>query len=381
MSNDVKGVIERAMRHWEENTCVRFKPRSVFNLWYINFRTDSPGCWSQVGMEEQLGAQTLNIGNGCERMEIVVHELGHAVGFFHEQSRSDRDGSIRILWENIPLDKYPQFTQTYDQSHNVPYDITSVMHYSQGAFSAQPFAKNTLVTVDPHMQLRMGNKGLSFRDRKLANLMYSCGAACPNKNELKCENEGFLFRPSNADPDEPCHCVCPKNTAGDTCEELKGSYYGEPACGGNVTSEGAIETPGFPERNEPYDNGCTWWIQAPEGRVVQLTVEEFSFAPRLNKPSSRYHNRCAIERVEIRIRNRYNGDSYCGQDLKPGQRLTSRTNEMVIIVSRKRRNEGKGMRAQVHFVEKQGGAFVAEMAQDAASIIGDFVNSQMATRV
>lgn len=63
--------------------------------------------------------------------QVVIHEIGHAIGFFHEQSRADRDGSIRVLWENIPQDKYSQFTRTYDVNYKVPYDVTSIMQYSQ----------------------------------------------------------------------------------------------------------------------------------------------------------------------------------------------------------------------------------------------------------
>ncbi|CAN7997218.1 unnamed protein product, partial [Ixodes hexagonus] len=293
--------------------------------------------------------------------QVVIHELGHAIGFFHEQSRSDRDSSIRILWENIPRNTYSQFTQTYDMSFDVPYDITSVMQYSQSAnttlflqaFSPDPFEKNTIVTLDPHMQLRMGNKQLSFRDRKLANMMYTCSDTCPNKLELRCENEGFLFKAATSPTDEPCTCICPHNSRGERCQDLTDSYYGVPSCGGNVTSEGSIETPGFPSRDVNYDS-CIWWIQAPEDKVVQLTFDEFSLAPRLDAPSSKYNRKCVLERVEMRLRDRYHGKMYCGTDIKPGQQMTSWTSDMVVILSRKRSTEGKGLRATVHFVHRNG---------------------------
>ena len=47
------------------------------------------------------GQQTVSIGSGCEGMSTVVHEIMHAIGIYHEQSRTDRDDYITIETQNI----------------------------------------------------------------------------------------------------------------------------------------------------------------------------------------------------------------------------------------------------------------------------------------
>ena len=47
------------------------------------------------------GKQTVNIGRGCERKGTVQHEILHALGRVHEQSRPDRDNYVIIKRNNI----------------------------------------------------------------------------------------------------------------------------------------------------------------------------------------------------------------------------------------------------------------------------------------
>lgn len=56
-------------------------------------------CQSYIG--KKGGKQLLSLGEGCKNRGHVTHELVHALGFFHEHTRPDRDKFVRILWENI----------------------------------------------------------------------------------------------------------------------------------------------------------------------------------------------------------------------------------------------------------------------------------------
>ncbi|CAG2067060.1 unnamed protein product, partial [Timema podura] len=57
-------------------------------------------CWSPVGRSGD-GEQKLSLGQRCWYLGIVIHELGHAVGFWHEMNRPDRDSYIYVYWDNI----------------------------------------------------------------------------------------------------------------------------------------------------------------------------------------------------------------------------------------------------------------------------------------
>ena len=61
----------------------------------------------------------------------VCHLIGHVLGFFHEQSRPDREDSVKILYENINPFKFINFEyypNTVINTYGLPYDYSSIMH-------------------------------------------------------------------------------------------------------------------------------------------------------------------------------------------------------------------------------------------------------------
>uniref|UniRef100_A0A673FX05 Metalloendopeptidase n=2 Tax=Sinocyclocheilus rhinocerous TaxID=307959 RepID=A0A673FX05_9TELE len=91
-------IIKRGLDSFSYSTCIHFFPRSNERD-YISIESRS-GCYSYVG--RQGYSQTVSLDrNGCLYPSTVQHELLHALGFNHEQTRSDRDNHIQVIWENI----------------------------------------------------------------------------------------------------------------------------------------------------------------------------------------------------------------------------------------------------------------------------------------
>lgn len=139
--------IRQAIAHLHEKTHIRFVERSG-QTDYVNFMADNDpkSCWSYVG--RLGGKQDLDIfcgQDGVPPVGTVSHEMLHALGFWHEQSRADRDAYVEILWDNIDPNYYPEFEKigTHGRLQG-PYDYDSIMHYSARAFS-----KNAVSPSDP----------------------------------------------------------------------------------------------------------------------------------------------------------------------------------------------------------------------------------------
>jgi len=158
-----------AIAHWEANTTLRFRRRTASDADFVMFQGGG-GCSSQVG--RQGGEQFVTLGAGCSTGN-AIHEIGHTIGFWHEQSREDRDTFVRIEWANIDSSMQHNFTQHIADGDDLgAYDYGSIMHYPANAFSKNGQATITpLQPIPPGMVMGQRN-GLSAGDIAGALALY-----------------------------------------------------------------------------------------------------------------------------------------------------------------------------------------------------------------
>ncbi|KAL2735847.1 seminal metalloprotease 1-like [Vespula squamosa] len=168
--SDIK-VIKKGIKEYHNKTCLRFRPYKESDTDYVRIQGNRSGCWSMVGRHGKGQVLNLQVG-GCVRHGVVIHELMHALGFYHQQSAANRDEWVVIHWDNIKPGKEHNFKK-YDRNtvtdFGYPYDYDSVMHYSAHAFSAN--GKETIIPKVKDAKIGQRN-GLSKIDVSKLQAMY-----------------------------------------------------------------------------------------------------------------------------------------------------------------------------------------------------------------
>jgi len=177
-------AINAAIAKYKELSCIDWVPATTTAQHYVRFINDR-GCYSYIGRVTRLanfqGHQPISIGRGCGYLGIVEHEMLHCLGFFHEQSRPDRDSHVQILLQNL---QNPGFANNFRkqaasvvESAGQPYDIGSVMHYGSDYF-AKPGTNTILrITSNGNVPFRANRAGFSKIDLLQLNAIYQCNQA------------------------------------------------------------------------------------------------------------------------------------------------------------------------------------------------------------
>jgi len=161
----------------------------------------------------------LSIGTTCYRHGVIIHEILHALGFFHEHSRPDRDEYITIDFSNVREGMHHNFMKLNSRewfNMSIPYDTNSVLHYSGYAFAAN---RNfpSMVYKDTTEAVRAQRVGLSNWDTAQVCVSYRCDHCSITSKKFTC-GEKVLSKTllcdgtmdCDAGQDEDCYRPCCK---------------------------------------------------------------------------------------------------------------------------------------------------------------------------
>ncbi len=204
-SSDALTEIDDAINHVNSNTNLCLIPRTT-EADYVQFTFQTSGCSATLGRVG--GMQNINLSEACS-FGNTVHEILHAAGIFHEQSRLDRDSYVTINSANIQTGyegNFDQVSSTYAADYGT-YDYGSIMHYGNTFFgcwdcgsgaecdpdycstnSCSGCTKLETITTIP-AGIAIGQRtALSAGDINTLNTMYptacSTGSGCPASEDV-----------------------------------------------------------------------------------------------------------------------------------------------------------------------------------------------------
>lgn len=347
-------LFRSAMRHWENFTCIKFVERDPDeHRNYIVFTERSCGCCSFVGKRGN-GPQAISIGKHCDKFGIVVHELGHVVGFWHEHTRPDRDQHVQIVAKNImPGQEYNFNKLTKDEvnSLGLAYDYDSILHYATNTF-AKDSQLDTILPLHGYMNteeidhLESNSSGSadvasSFRGTHSSNKLTSFNGSMINdatetRKKLNKDIQSMLSfreisdtdqmsrkkRESDLDVQNDKHMLVVDGTIAKTRPDIgqrirlsvgdiaqTNLLYRCPKCGRTILqTSGIFYSPGYHQSHDKrssqqaslnlrpeHRNFCEWRLSVGQGERVMLNITDLDLAP----PASSSSRGIAMERIGL----------------------------------------------------------------------------------
>jgi len=178
-------LILDAMRRMEQLTsvndvpCIQFRPKTDADQIFIIIQNGS-GCSAYVGYLQNITLnRTVTLMHAppytCMITGIIQHELLHVLGFFHEQSRPDRDEYVSIQWQNIingTENNFAKYSEADIDTLMLPYDYGSVMHYQANGFTSN--GQPTIIPIQNASAVIGQRAGMSRIDILEVQRYYGC---------------------------------------------------------------------------------------------------------------------------------------------------------------------------------------------------------------
>uniref|UniRef100_A0A915CRI8 Metalloendopeptidase n=1 Tax=Ditylenchus dipsaci TaxID=166011 RepID=A0A915CRI8_9BILA len=170
-----RAVLARAIGAYNARTCIRFVPKTPADKDYVVI-SKLDGCYADFARVG--GRQQVSLADECIDYATIIHEFMHVIGFIHEHQREDRDGFVKIVWENIIEGANADFDKLSAvglSNYGETYDYFSIMHYENTEGSRN--GRSTIeAKVNDYTPLMGKSTDFTRGDLNRVNRAYQCNA-------------------------------------------------------------------------------------------------------------------------------------------------------------------------------------------------------------